>query len=358
MTRQGLLFSFSFLSYLAILAYFVFGGILPQLFYFISILPLIYFLKNKINVFLLFSLLILIFLFICFSFFSPVYEVQYSLVVLLYLIGSIIVAFAFGEIKNKVFFSKLILYSFFVFLFFKFVKLGFFNPDQYNLNIFNDLSRNIVSAFLIFLIVFFAANHYLEDVEHPLIPYILTFLCCVVLYGRSAILISFFMLLFVFFLKYKKNYYFLSFLLIIILSFFFFYYQLISAFILESTNFKDGLDSPRSTMIDEYLFDINYKDIVFGRNFQECCYSIVAYGSNPHNSFINGHVRFGILHTLVMVFLFLLCFIYSILNKKIVLLVLVLVLFSRYFVDSFGLFSPIDVFFIYLVIFIVRKKVV
>ncbi|MDG9787052.1 hypothetical protein [Acinetobacter johnsonii] len=359
MKKQPPIFIFSYIAYLSVLLYFIFGGLITQLIYFSSVFSLLYFIKNykiKKNVITFFLIYILGLIF--FSFFSKVYEFHYSIGVIFYFIGSIIMALTFNDLKDKILFSNFIFYTFLVFLLFKFYTLGFFSPDDYNLNIFNGVSRNIVSAFLLFLIIFLSANYNIEKKRQPLIPYFLTFIFCVILYGRSAILISFLLLVFVLFLRYRRNVVSIIFVFSLFLITFSYFWNDISSFFVEKTSFKEGLDSPRSAMIKEYLngIEYNYHDLLFGRSFDKCCYTIVYYGQNPHNSFINGHARFGIWHTLGILFAISLSFIYSLIYKKLFIFILLMLLLTRYAVDSFGLFSPIDVFSCYLLIYIFKKE--
>jgi hypothetical protein len=69
-----------------------------------------------------------------------------------------------------------------------------FTPSSFN-NIFPGASRNFVSAFLIFIQMFYIVAYFRERNKIPLYTPIVTFIFCVVMYGRSGVLFSFILLL-------------------------------------------------------------------------------------------------------------------------------------------------------------------
>lgn len=130
--------------------------------------------------------------------------------------------------------------------------------------------------------------------------------------------------------------------------------QSIILFAENSTNFTNGLSSERSIFINEYLTGItnSNSDFFFGRRIAECCSWIQTFQGNPHNSFIMGHMRYGVAHTLLSIGIVL----YILLSKNITLILFGLVILSRFFVDQLGLFTPFDLVLYYLMFLIYEYK--
>ncbi len=58
--------------------------------------------------------------------------------------------------------------------------------------------------------------------------------------------------------------------------------------------------------MEEYLYGIvdQHFALFLGADIQQCCKMVASFNNNPHNSFIAGHIRFGIIHTLFVLFIF------------------------------------------------------
>lgn len=206
-----------------------------------------------------------------------------------------------------------------------------FNPDFGN-NIFINNSRNLVSAYLIFGTIYYLLFCYILNKKISLSIIILLFVNCLVLYGRTGVALSSLLLVYG---LYKR---FGSIVFIGIASTILISLNFIYKIIIDSTNFATGIDTPRPILFKEYISGMTTEDILFGRSIQHCCSTIVAYGSNPHNSFLMGHSFYGLIHTL----LFLIIFVVILFSRRLELIFFTLIIFIRYNLDSFGLFGFSD----------------
>lgn len=174
------------------------------------------------------------------------------------------------------------------------------------------------------------------------------------LFGRSGIAISLTMILMALYFNYGRRVYSLVFFIPIIYFIYMQYSVQIEYFLMEETSFKYGLESPRKIMLEEYTSNIfnSNTNWFFGRDYKECCYTVLFY-DNPHNSFIVGHARFGMVHTLF--FTGLLFFLVFYIRKKFLLVFFIVLIYSRYIFDQLGLFSPLDFVLFYLFILVFYK---
>ena len=276
-----------------------------------------------------FWILFFILFFVIFASLSPSeYILKYKL--LLLGLSSFCVAIIFqGVSAIKYLFYINIIFNIIVFYF---GWVSGFDPSFGN-NLLENSSRNIVSACLLFGLIYYLFFCFIYNKKINLILSFFVFINCLILFGRSGLFIAALLLLYSLYKRYG-NLFFLSFIFIFI-----FIFSLIFDFILSATGFSQGLDTPRSLFFKEYLFNFNFNEIVFGRSINKCCSLIFAYDSNPHNSFIYGHMQYGILHTLFFIFIF----IFIVLSRKIELIFFVSVLYIRYSLDVLGLFNFFDV---------------
>ncbi|SUA66508.1 hypothetical protein [Oligella urethralis] len=288
---------------------------------------------NKLLI--LFSIFTLFFVASVFSqgvtFYIALYNLQYGVISLL--IAYLLVF----KIKDTRALSKLIYFLYVLYLTYLFFSIGFEDDEAYNV-VFEGSSRNYLSGILIFLAINVGISHEKSNEKQPLLVYIITFVCCYFLYGRSGILLSSALLLYAI---YQRNSKLLIFLFVFSLVYFFtssFFWELLEK-IQTSSNFSRGFSSDRTLFLIEYLDRIDFKSIILGRNFDECCQLIVEFERNPHNSFITGHSRYGILHTLMAI----LILIYILSSRNLTLIVLSLIVYGRYFLDQMGLFTYFDV---------------
>ena len=319
-------------------------------FYFVSIIPLLALVeyKRKYIQYYVVGVVVLI-LFMITSFFSREYPFWISWYNLLYVITSLLAAYFYINSVKGVGIARLSFYLYSIFLFYFIVKLGS-NGEAYN-QILEGSSRNYLSAISIFLTI----NIYVQLIYRSKLllihPALINFILCVLLFGRSGIALSAVILLFVIYIRNFKL--FLALLLslgLILLS----YISNVILFFDSKTNFAIGLESERSVFRAEHLRGIfNSYDFLTGRKISECCSYIQSFG-NPHNSFIMGHLRYGILHTILSLTILL----FVIFKKNLVLLFFVLIIFSRYFLDQLGLFAYFDfVLFSIILILLSRNKV-
>lgn len=307
--------------------------------------------KQKISNFILFSCFSM--LFITFAFFSR--NNSFLLNVYNFSLGlfSLLSASLLLKINNSYKYIRFvfILYTFMIFYYF--LKFGISEPDLYN-NIFEKGSRNYVSGIYVLILCLLILTYEKQKLKVPFLYPVLTFLGCVILYGRSGIMISFSILVYLY--LFNKKYWLLKLVLsFFVLSLLILNLDLIVNFFSEKTSFSYGIKSDRSVMIEEYLNGLIEQNfaVLFGANIQECCNLISSFDNNPHNSFIAGHMRFGIVHTIFVIF----TFIYVISSKNLLYIFLLIIIYSRFFLDQLGMFSPLDIVIFYLLLLVKEKKV-
>lgn len=208
-----------------------------------------------------------------------------------------------------------------------------FHPSFGN-QIFENLSRNIVSAQLIFAMVYYLFFNYRYNSNKINLILVALFLFnSIVLYGRTGVALALALFLYSLYRRLNRA------LLLSILSLSAIFISLIFSIIMESTNFSTGLDTPRIELLKEYFYFITSLEIFFGRSIEDCCSFILYFHGNPHNSFVAGHMKFGIFHTIfyALVILIILA------TKKTDLIFFILILYVRYSIDTIGLFSMIDI---------------
>lgn len=253
--------------------------------------------------------------------------------------------------------SKLVLIVVYLWYFYSVFSIGS-TPEHAN-SYLHELSRNHVSLLLLLVCWFYYSTRFFYNKKYSLIPIVILFLASIQLYGRTGIALSFLSLLLVFFhflLVYKG--YKLSFVFFIGLLFFCLAFFLLLLFyndtvkltsIVNQTNFANGIESPRGTMVKEYLNNIQVSEFLIGRDMS-LLPIISSYDGNPHNTFIRGHSFFGVSFIIfVFYFYFLsfhkLFFCFSI-KRLFILSVSVLFLIRAYF-DSIFFVSFFDFILIY-----------
>lgn len=248
------------------------------------------------------------------------------------------------KIDNSYKYIRIVFVFYTVMVFYYLLKFGISDPDLYN-DIFEKGSRNYVSGIYIFILCLLILTYDRYGLKIPFIYPVLTFLGCVILYGRSGIIISGLILVYLYF--FNKKYWLLKiFLFFLLLSVLILNLELITDFFSQKTSFSYGIKSDRSIMMEEYLDGIveQHLALLLGADIQQCCKMIASFNNNPHNSFIAGHIRFGIIHTLFVLFMF-----YRVLLSRKFLYIFILFMFlSRAYLDDIVLFSPLDIVLFYL----------
>ncbi|HGY2578616.1 TPA: hypothetical protein ACNVSO_004205 [Providencia stuartii] len=305
--------------------------------------------RNSINKKYIILILLAIAVTVFFSFFSRSYDEISGVLGILYILTPCIICYGVYKSKHEILISRVFFYSFFFYTIPFFISIGVSNPDGYN-EILSGASRNIVGAIFILLSCFHIAVNIKVNNKYPFLVPLISFICCVMLFGRSGIIISFFILSLCALNIFNKKYTF--FILLLVATIVLYYMIEIQEFIMTKTNLAMGSESPRSLMIKQYLTATNLQGFIFGNDYYECCTEIIKYRVNPHNSFIMGHARYGISHTIIVICLLS----YTFIKSRFSAVILLLVIFSRYFVDQIGLFSPMDFIIIYIVFCLPKNK--
>ncbi len=350
---------FIIFSYMSIILYYASDSIFGQVFLLFNLgLLLIFNLRRGVKPATLIFISISILSFSLLSIFARSYPYNYSIAILFYGVFSLLLANSIFQSKHKIRLTIIFYMLFLIFLWANFLHLGFKDPDLYN-DIFTNNSRNVVSAFLILITILVGITFHIKQLKQPLTIYFITLLSSIILFGRSGIAASFVLFCYGLFNNYGKRSYWLIILLPIIIFLVIQYYSQIEFFLSEETSFKYGIESPRSYMLDQYLHRISSssRDVLFGRDYKECCSIIASYGFNPHNSFIVGHARYGIFHAIFFTLITSTAFFYVVYSKKsIIFIFFILLIYSRYSLDQLGLFSPIDFVLFYIFILIFKQK--
>lgn len=228
--------------------------------------------------------------------------------------------------------------------------IGFLNGFSLDFGelIFFERSRNIVSAVLILFFIHYMLLSYIHNKNVNIFLAGFLLLNCFILFGRTGIVISSILFLSVIYKSYSKFLFYVF--LMVVSAIVIIYNTYLYAYFKDKTNFSSGLDSPRQDLVGEYFYNISGSDLIFGRNIFDCCSQIVFMG-NPHNSFILGHMYYGLGYILFL-FVVLVVIIYS---KNYYILFLFLLIVFRYSLDSIGLFYIMD-FTLYSLIYFAYKR--
>lgn len=314
--------------------------------------------KLKVHRYMVPLLISLFFLFL-FAIFYKSSELNLVFYIFVSLIMFFISSWLVGQdkliVKNAAFLALLLFFLFFVISGY---KLGF-QADNINYFLINS-SRNIVSATAIFLQILYSSLYYRVCGRLPIITPVITFILCFLSFGRTGLVLSFLILLFTFFtfFNYKNSKkivlgfcVFCLILCIIIISNYEWFYH----FIVESTNFKSGVDTPRNQMLIDYFNYIDYYYFILGVDLNDIP-SIMFYSGNPHNSYVFGHANYGVFYLLYIFNVFSLVFFSGFFYKRVsIYLVLLFVFLSRLFFDLISLFGLFD-FILYLILFVLLEK--
>jgi hypothetical protein len=315
-------------------------------FFFMSVLTLSFIKINTQYKFYYQFFFIYLIVLLTFSLISKEYEFYISMYNLLYLYTALNAAYFMVNSSLGLFFAKACFFSYSIFLSYFIFKFGN-DVDAYN-TILDGSSRNYLSAISIFLTINFYIHLKLYSNKVVLYPAIINLILCAFLFGRSGIALSFAILLVILFDYNKKIFICISFIatITVITN-----YNLINSFLIEKSNFALGVESERTLFRKEYLNHIfNNSEFIRGRAISNCCTYIQSYG-NPHNSFIMGHMRYGISHSILA--LIIISFI--LIKRDLIMIFFTLIIYSRYFLDQLGLFTHFD-FIIFSILFILIKS--
>lgn len=303
--------------------------------------------NHKIRIRTLAALLAILCLLLFFSQFSRSYPAENSVALVYVGLASFATGYALSRSEKGYVFALQTFYLYCIFLLISLFKSNF-DVEAYNLILYG-ASRNMLSAILILLSIFVFASFYHARQILPLHVFVISVGLCVMLYGRTGILLSTLLLVYAFYYRWGVK----GLGLIAMAPLVFVVIdptQLMSA-IESMTNFKRGLSTERLRMVAEYYYNFNLYDLFFGRDLRECCGYITEFQSNPHNSFLMAHLRYGIVAWL----LFFIYFYRIIQARSATLLFLAVMITLRYSVDQIGWFSPYD-FVLFYIYFIARAQ--
>lgn len=268
-------------------------------------------------------------------------------------------AFAYFILHSR--FNTKILYSsiLILFIFFSFQILSGQDPNK----IFPELSRNYISIILIANVSILYIIEWKQSRRILLWPAVVTLIISVVSIGRAGILSSSFLLAALLFVKYenfsvtkKILYAFIFILPFVCLTIFY------SDFLIEKFYQIDYLkritsmglkDNARLLMINEYLENMNVKNLIFGYDYSSDPL-FLRYKLNPHNSFIEFHHKTGIFFFPAILTLFM-AGIKNLFSKNKMYSILLFVLLLRAFTDRFLFLSIYDYIFVLIILLSFRR---
>ena len=219
-------------------------------------------------------------------------------------------------LMNQILSLKNVKFIYFLFLiFYLFHILIGSDPN----NIYVHGSRNLTSVIMIFMTILYLIFYYEEYHKITFYPLIINIIICVWAIGRSGVLISIVLFIGVLFfqvLKEKRNINFKMRKIFKNKLYRFFGWSIVSLFIfiLISSlsnflslltkyrfSFSSIIHEKRFNYISSYLYSLDVKSVFFGFNVYES-YELFKI-SNLHNSYLNAHMRMGIMFIIAILFI-------------------------------------------------------
>lgn len=168
------------------------------------------------------------------------------------------------------------------------------------LNDFLKVSRNYVSAYMLFNSSLLALIVYRQKHRIMFIPFLLTFIVSLISIGRSGIVCSIILLLFVIMIKlnHVASKMYKIFIYVVVAIMFIATIPIIRDFFetsqyLERLRERGLVDDIRSDMRQEYLSNINFETFVAGADYTKMS-AMKEFDGNSHNSYIRMHGQLGI----------------------------------------------------------------
>lgn len=238
--------------------------------------------------------------------------------------------------------SKILFFSYLFFLFILFIISQLLHIDYGNYinKIFTNTSRNVVIYFCFVLCLFYLFNSIQNRKKISILPLLIFCFFCLISGSRTALILSILILLTCLVDNIK-----VLILIFLILLITLFSADSIESYILSHTNFNQGLETPRTQMLHEYIEKLDINHFLFGMNFEQLP-TVYLFGSNPHNSFIHINMLFGFNVMIYVFFLFYSLYNYLKVNFKLFLLFFILIVrlsldtvsYNNFFTDIFILY--------------------
>lgn len=219
-------------------------------------------------------------------------------------------------LMNQILSLKNVKFIYFLFLiFYLFHILIGSDPN----NIYVHGSRNLTSVIIIFMTILYLIFYYEEYHKITFYPLIINIIICVWAIGRSGVLISIVLFIGVLFfqvLKEKRNINFKMRKIFKNKLYRFFGWSIVSLFIFilisnlsnflslltkYRFSFSSIIHEKRFNYISSYLYSLDVKSVFFGFNVYES-YELFKI-SNLHNSYLNAHMRMGIMFIIAILFI-------------------------------------------------------
>ncbi len=249
--------------------------------------------------------------------------------------------------------SKILYYSYLTFLSVLLVITYILNVSYGDFinKIFTNTSRNVVIyfCFILCIVYIFSTIINKEKINFASLIYFCFF--CLISGSRTALILSVSILLICLIKNIRVMILLFAFSLLI-----FIFIDNIELYILSHTNFNQGLETPRTSMYNEYIEKLSFFNFLLGMNL-DILPTVFLYGSNPHNTFIYVNMLFGFN---VIIYIFMLLYStynYSKVDIRLSLIFLVLILRLTLDTVSYNNFFT-DIFILYFIMnsFTLKKK--
>lgn len=206
-----------------------------------------------------------------------------------------------------------------ILMLFVFIITAFFIALIHNMKVYTYLdsvlvgfSYNYISGLLI-LAVSLYLGFYMKISQKPRFGKtisIISVMLCFLLYGRSGIAFSFLLALVACrdYINFKTG--FRTFVVIVLLTCFtafVVYNSFVIIDLIQNSKFKEGLQSPRSIMLSQYIAALNLQTLLLGVDITKIPL-IASFNFNPHNSYLNLHAMSGLLGILFISLLIVMIF--------------------------------------------------
>lgn len=321
-------------------------------FFFFSI-PLIIKLRIYNKIIMMYTFLILITLLL------NILYVQYDIGGdIIFFISSLIISYSCLKNNATKYIFEIPFYITLIYLLSLHLILGFQYTEFNSLGINSNKSINYISAILTFNFIGYLFSRCIRNKPISVIFLLLYAYTSYFLYSRTSVIIALFIVIVClpYISIFRKNKFLLVSLLFLILPLtIFLSIEQLHELILN-TKWKNGFDTPRYSLWEDYLKSLTIFSILLGTNLSDIP-SIASYSSNPHNSLISLLSSTGIIGFIATMGLYIYNTLLMVKNKNYFLIAISSLMLLRAFFDKLLFFGTYDYYFsIFLLYFIFHKR--
>jgi len=232
-------------------------------------------------------------------------------------------------------------YVFIFFLFLTFVLVVFYDygPKEFN-RFLEGSSRNVYSALMLASAMGYVLSVSYREVKPSIILMLMFVAMSYPLYGRTAIAFSIGFAFCVFALYYKRLTLVSMFFGFLVICFASVYSDISVSDLVEGTNFESGMESERFDILEQYSERLEVSGFLVGQDFTVYP-EIEKKDGNPHNAFLRLHGYWG-LGVFAFAFACGMSFFLALFHGRPIVMIIILIVFSRAFFDIVYLFNLFD----------------